>query len=81
VYVCACITGEISWLLGNAEQLPVVDESYDVYTVAFGIRNMTHVDTVSVLHMHSSLSLSVCLSVTSAFCHCYCTYGSLAADH
>lgn len=41
-----CHSGEISWLLGNAEQLPVGDESYDVYTVAFGIRNMTHIDTV-----------------------------------
>lgn len=41
-----CRHGEISWLLGNAEQLPVSDESYDVYTVAFGIRNMTHIDTV-----------------------------------
>lgn len=37
---------EISWLLGNAEQLPVSDDSYDVYTVAFGIRNMTHIDRV-----------------------------------
>ena len=43
-----CVTGVISWLLGNAEQLPVGDESYDVYTVAFGIRNMTHIDAVSV---------------------------------
>jgi len=40
------IIGQISWLLGNAEELPVADESYDVYTVAFGIRNMTHIETV-----------------------------------
>jgi len=46
--VCGDAVDEISWLLGNAEQLPVSDESYDVYTVAFGIRNMTHIDTVSV---------------------------------
>jgi len=39
-------TGSMSWVLGNAEELPVEDESYDVYTVAFGIRNMTHIDTV-----------------------------------
>lgn len=44
--LCCNALGEISWLLGNAEQLPVSDESYDVYTVAFGIRNMTHIDTV-----------------------------------
>lgn len=39
-------TGSMSWILGNAEQLPVADESFDVYTVAFGIRNMTHIETV-----------------------------------
>ncbi len=36
----------ISWLKGNAECLPVKDNNYDVYTVAFGIRNMTHIDKV-----------------------------------
>jgi len=46
--VCGNAVGNISWLLGNAEELPVADESCDVYTVAFGIRNMTHIDTVSV---------------------------------
>lgn len=53
-YVCVCLcwcdTDAIDWLLGNAEQLPVTDESYDVYTVAFGIRNMTHIRAVSRLY-------------------------------
>jgi len=39
-------TGMLSWLLGNAEQLSVEDNSVDIYTVAFGIRNMTHIDRV-----------------------------------
>lgn len=34
----------INWLCGNAEQLPVPDQSYDYYTIAFGIRNVTHID-------------------------------------
>ena len=43
------LAGSMSWLLGNAEELPVADESFDVYTVAFGIRNMTHIDTVIMM--------------------------------
>ena len=29
---------------GNAESLPFPDKSFDVYTIAFGIRNVTHID-------------------------------------
>jgi demethylmenaquinone methyltransferase/2-methoxy-6-polyprenyl-1,4-benzoquinol methylase len=29
---------------GNAEQLPFPDRSFDAYTIAFGIRNVTHID-------------------------------------
>ena len=36
----------ISWLKGNAECLPLQDDSFDAYTIAFGIRNTTHVDKV-----------------------------------
>lgn len=35
---------ELTWVEGNAEQLPFPDESVDLYTIAFGIRNVTHVD-------------------------------------
>ena len=29
---------------GNAEQLPLADASLDAYTIAFGLRNVTHID-------------------------------------
>ena len=32
------------WITGNAENLPLEDESVDVYTIAFGLRNVTHID-------------------------------------
>ena len=32
------------WITGNAEKLPVPDESYDVYTISFGLRNVTRID-------------------------------------
>jgi len=36
----------ISWLEANAEQLPVPSDSFDAYTIAFGIRNCTNIDKV-----------------------------------
>ncbi|MFP3944209.1 MAG: class I SAM-dependent methyltransferase [Alphaproteobacteria bacterium] len=33
-----------AWLCGNAEALPVASASQDAYTIAFGIRNVTHID-------------------------------------
>jgi demethylmenaquinone methyltransferase/2-methoxy-6-polyprenyl-1,4-benzoquinol methylase len=33
---------ELRWQEANAETLPFADESFDAYTVAFGIRNVTH---------------------------------------
>lgn len=32
----------LSWLLANAEELPLDDHSVDVYTIAFGLRNVTN---------------------------------------
>lgn len=32
----------LCWLLANAEDLPLEDNSVDVYTIAFGLRNVTH---------------------------------------
>lgn len=38
------ITAGIDWLCGDAERLPLPDASVDAYTIAFGIRNVTHID-------------------------------------
>ena len=38
-----CVTG-IDWLCGDAERLPIADASVDAYTIAFGLRNVTHID-------------------------------------
>ena len=35
---------EFDWVTGNAETLPMEDESVDVYTIAFGLRNVTRID-------------------------------------
>ncbi|KAG8291926.1 2-methoxy-6-polyprenyl-1,4-benzoquinol methylase, mitochondrial [Homalodisca vitripennis] len=37
---------EINWLEGDAEKLPVENNTFTAYTIAFGIRNCTHVDKV-----------------------------------
>src|SRR3954453_14949356 len=34
----------IEWLCGDAEKLPFGDCSFDLYTIAFGLRNVTHID-------------------------------------
>lgn len=34
----------LSWVCGTAESLPFPDDSVDVYTIAFGLRNVTHRD-------------------------------------
>jgi len=36
--------GPIRWVCGDAERLPLPDSSMDAYTIAFGIRNVTHID-------------------------------------
>ncbi|XP_025030085.1 2-methoxy-6-polyprenyl-1,4-benzoquinol methylase, mitochondrial-like [Python bivittatus] len=36
----------LSWVVGNAEDLPFQDDKFDIYTIAFGIRNVTHMDQV-----------------------------------
>ncbi len=34
----------IQWAVGDAEALGFADKSFDAYTIAFGIRNVTHLD-------------------------------------
>jgi demethylmenaquinone methyltransferase/2-methoxy-6-polyprenyl-1,4-benzoquinol methylase len=36
--------GAIRWACGDAEHLPVPDACMDAYTIAFGIRNVTHIE-------------------------------------
>ena len=36
---------DFKWITGNAESLPFADESFDLYTIAFGLRNVTRIDT------------------------------------
>lgn len=36
---------DFTWATGNADSLPFPDASFDVYTIAFGLRNVTHIDT------------------------------------
>ncbi len=38
------ILTDIDWVCGDAEHLPVADNSADAYTIAFCLRNVTHID-------------------------------------
>jgi demethylmenaquinone methyltransferase/2-methoxy-6-polyprenyl-1,4-benzoquinol methylase len=37
-------TSNIDWIAGNAEDLPLPDNSVDIYSIAYGLRNVTHID-------------------------------------
>ncbi|XP_028913559.1 2-methoxy-6-polyprenyl-1,4-benzoquinol methylase, mitochondrial-like [Ornithorhynchus anatinus] len=39
-----CSLSGLAWVVGDAEELPFDDDKFDVYTIAFGIRNVTHMD-------------------------------------
>ena len=38
------VVSGISFVEGNAEALPFPDRSVDMYSIAFGLRNVTHID-------------------------------------
>lgn len=38
------ISAGLSWVVGDAEELPFDDDQFDIYTIAFGIRNVTHIE-------------------------------------
>ena len=40
----ANLADRIAIVQGNAEVLPFADKTFDAYTIAFGIRNVTHID-------------------------------------
>lgn len=37
----------IDWKEGDGEALPFADNEFTAYTIAFGIRNVTHIDKVN----------------------------------
>ena len=37
------LTAQLDWVVGDAMALPFADASFDVYTISFGIRNVTRV--------------------------------------
>ncbi len=38
------ITGNVEFVLANAEDLPFPDHHFDLVTIGFGLRNVTHID-------------------------------------
>lgn len=38
------LTGKLTWAEANAEKLPFADNTFDIYTIAFALRNVTHID-------------------------------------
>jgi len=38
------ILAGLDWIAGDAEALPFPDRSFDLYTIAFGLRNVTHIE-------------------------------------
>ena len=38
------LLGDIRWICGDAERLPLADRAFDGYTTAFCLRNVTHID-------------------------------------
>lgn len=36
----------LSWLCADAQNLPLEDDSFDLYTIAFGIRNVVDIPKV-----------------------------------
>jgi hypothetical protein len=36
----------VEWVCADAEKLPFEDNFFTAYTIAFGIRNVTHIDKV-----------------------------------
>jgi hypothetical protein len=39
----------LSWVAGDAQNLPAKDNSFDAYTIAFGIRNVTRMQEVGTI--------------------------------
>ena len=54
--MCVCVCGDyvvclvagVSWLQGDAMALPFPNNSFDAYTIVFGIRNVPNISQVTV---------------------------------
>lgn len=46
----------LSWLTADAQNLPLPDDEFDLYTIAFGIRNVVDVQVVSDVIPFSMIS-------------------------
>jgi ubiquinone/menaquinone biosynthesis C-methylase UbiE len=59
----------VTWMEGNAEELRgIPDNTFDAYTISFGIRNVTHIDKVRIFFsyfdmLNSNFQCSCRLSV------------------
>lgn len=51
----------LSWVLGDAEELPFDDDKFDFYTIGFGIRNVTHMDRVQMAAFSACVILRILL--------------------
>ncbi|XP_036069562.1 2-methoxy-6-polyprenyl-1,4-benzoquinol methylase, mitochondrial [Oryzias melastigma] len=52
------VTTGLSWVVGDAEELLFNDDQFVLYTIAFGIWNVTHIDQVqSCLTQHATATL------------------------
>ncbi len=38
------LSGQLDWVVGDAMKLPLPDNSFDAYTISFGIRNVTRIE-------------------------------------
>lgn len=51
---------EVNWVCANAEKLPFDDNSFNAYTIAFGIRNCTNIDKVFMtLQVHDCRIINI----------------------
>lgn len=45
----------VNWVCANAEKLPFEDGTFSAYTIAFGIRNCTHIDHVIFIFLFQQI--------------------------
>ena len=66
------VPNRISWVEGDAQKLPFEDESFDAYTIAYGIRNVVRIEKVLKINFEPrdiiifSNMLCMCLYILQA---------------